>query len=68
MEDIVGKNVTHSVFDNPDWGEKGAQVIFEIVKKGFSKKCRIANHMHNSNKDWNGCWNIILLTVFTDQR
>ena len=44
MQDVIGKDITQDLFDNPDWGEEGAQVIFEIIKKEFTKKCRIAKN------------------------
>ena len=42
MQDVIGKDVTQDLFDNPDWGKEGAQVVFEIIKKEFAKKCHIA--------------------------
>ena len=45
MQDVIGKNLTHSVFDHTDWGEEGARVVFRIVhKEFFLKNPRIAKN------------------------
>ena len=43
MQDVIGKDITTSIFDHPDWGEDGALVVFQMVKKMFPlKECRVS--------------------------
>ena len=43
MQDIIGNEITPKIFDHADWGEKGAVVVFEIVKDMFPlKECRVS--------------------------
>ena len=43
MQDVIGKDITTSIFDHPDWGEDGAQAVFQMVKKMFPlKECRVS--------------------------
>ena len=45
MQDVVGRDLTQSMFDHTDWGEEGARVLIRIVRKEFSlKNHRIAKN------------------------
>lgn len=47
MQDVIGKEITQSMFDHTDWGEEGARVLFRIVHKEFLlKDPRIAKNYH----------------------
>ena len=47
MQDVIGREITPSVFEHADWGEEGAMVLFNIVHKEFSlKNPRIAKNYH----------------------
>ena len=42
MKDIIGKEIMPTMFEHADWGRDGAEVVFNIIRQGFSLKSRIA--------------------------
>ena len=42
MQDILGKEIMPTMFEHADWGRDGAEVVFNIIRQGFSLKSRIA--------------------------